>query len=274
MKLFQLTRNERLGLVGAILVFSVLSVVKYYNSKIEIAIIPGSFEETTVSEPELNLDSSSFTKKNISSFPVKEQPPIIIKAFETFNPNNVEEQYWLRLGFSQKMASRIFKFVNSGKKLSESKELAIVYGMDPNWLNAIKDSILIPVTTIDVNTATTEEFKALKGIGIKLAGRIVKFRDALGGFYTVNQLSQVYGIDSNIVELNSQYLTINKQPKKMDVKRLGLKEMKSHPYLDGMHAEEIIRLRSVYDNLDSSQLSNIFTTGEWEKVKPYLLWKH
>lgn len=49
----------------------------------------------------------------------------------------------------------------------------------------------------DINTADTSQLIALKGIGTTLAGRIVKFRDALGGFVSTEQFRDIYGRSSD-----------------------------------------------------------------------------
>ncbi|MEZ4904304.1 MAG: helix-hairpin-helix domain-containing protein [Spirosomataceae bacterium] len=52
------------------------------------------------------------------------------------------------------------------------------------------------LTTFDINSADTTQLIRLKGIGSKLAARIIKFRDGLGGFASSAQYTEVYGLDS------------------------------------------------------------------------------
>ncbi len=59
---------------------------------------------------------------------------------------------------------------------------------------------------IDINTADTTALIALPGIGSKLAGRIVSFRDKLGGFNSVNQISEVYGLRDSVFQILLPYL--------------------------------------------------------------------
>ncbi|MBB6172836.1 competence protein ComEA [Nocardiopsis mwathae] len=51
-----------------------------------------------------------------------------------------------------------------------------------------------PQGLIDLNSATAQDLQALPGIGPVLADRIVEFRDANGGFGSVEQLQEVSGI--------------------------------------------------------------------------------
>ena len=50
-------------------------------------------------------------------------------------------------------------------------------------------------TVIELNQADTLTLKKIPGIGSTFARRIVGYRELLGGFYTVHQLAEVYGID-------------------------------------------------------------------------------
>ena len=51
-----------------------------------------------------------------------------------------------------------------------------------------------PVAPISLSSATPEQLDALDGIGPTLAGRIVQYRQAHGGFRSIDELSQVDGI--------------------------------------------------------------------------------
>lgn len=62
---------------------------------------------------------------------------------------------------------------------------------------------------IDINTATAEELEALPGIGPKLAGAIVQYRDKQGGFQTLEQIKEVKGIGEKKYESISGLLTLN-----------------------------------------------------------------
>lgn len=52
----------------------------------------------------------------------------------------------------------------------------------------------LPSQPISLSTATVEQLDTLDGIGPTLAGRIVQYRDAHGGFRSIDELRQVDGI--------------------------------------------------------------------------------
>ena len=53
---------------------------------------------------------------------------------------------------------------------------------------------------ININTATSQELQTLRGIGPALAGRIIEYRQTSGGFSTVNDLTNVKGIEEKTLE--------------------------------------------------------------------------
>lgn len=59
---------------------------------------------------------------------------------------------------------------------------------------------------VDINRADTSELIALPGIGSRLAARIVAFRARLGGFTSVEQLRQVYGLRDSVFLLLQPFL--------------------------------------------------------------------
>lgn len=60
---------------------------------------------------------------------------------------------------------------------------------------------------LDLNAATAEELETLPGVGAILAERIVSYREAVGGFQTLEELQQVNGIGSGIYSQIAPYLT-------------------------------------------------------------------
>ncbi|HWC50599.1 MAG TPA: ComEA family DNA-binding protein [Nitrospira sp.] len=54
--------------------------------------------------------------------------------------------------------------------------------------------------SLDVNRASRQDFERLPGIGPVLAGRIIEYREAEGGFQHIEQLRRVKGIGSKTFE--------------------------------------------------------------------------
>lgn len=61
---------------------------------------------------------------------------------------------------------------------------------------------------LDINSASADELCDLPGIGEVLASRIIEYRDELGGFTEISQLTEVKGIGDSLLENISEYITL------------------------------------------------------------------
>ena len=60
---------------------------------------------------------------------------------------------------------------------------------------------------VNINTADAEEIaESLDGVGLKKAESIVKYREQIGTFQTLDELANVNGIGKKTLELNRDYL--------------------------------------------------------------------
>lgn len=68
-----------------------------------------------------------------------------------------------------------------------------------------------PASKVNLNSATVEQLTALPGVGEKLAGRIVEYRQKAGGFKAANELMNVVGIgEKNFTKLQP-YITVGER---------------------------------------------------------------
>ena len=76
-----------------------------------------------------------------------------------------------------------------------------------------KDNDIVVNTTqalerIDINIADSKVLSSLKGVGMKKAQAIIKYRDENGKFISIDDLLNVNGIGKKILALNKTKLTI------------------------------------------------------------------
>jgi len=64
------------------------------------------------------------------------------------------------------------------------------------------------IERIDINHADIKTLSLLKGVGIKKAEAIIKYRDENGNFISIDDLLNVTGIGKKIIALNKTKLTI------------------------------------------------------------------
>ena len=63
-------------------------------------------------------------------------------------------------------------------------------------------------TFVNLNSASKEELMLLKGIGEKKAEAIIEYRNTVGDFKAVEELTEVKGIGAKLLEKNASMLTI------------------------------------------------------------------
>jgi DNA uptake protein ComE-like DNA-binding protein len=96
-----------------------------------------------------------------------------------------------------------------------------------------------------VNTADSAQWESLPGIGPVLAARIVKFRERLGGFYSIRQIGETYGLPDSTFNKIQPYLRLYKVSlKKLDLNLTDEKSLAQHPYIRYKLARLIVRYRS------------------------------
>lgn len=128
---------------------------------------------------------------------------------------------------------------------------------------------LKPGATIDLNSADTTLLKRVPGIGSSFAHRIVKYRDLLGGYYVVEQLQEVYGMDRERYDAIHPYFTVGRSVRPLT---LTIDSISYHPYLSWRHKRTLRRLLEEEQPLDWSHLmaTGDFTRDDSLRLAPYM----
>ncbi|MGN6616396.1 MAG: ComEA family DNA-binding protein [Ilyomonas sp.] len=153
-----------------------------------------------------------------------------------FDPNRINEEGWRKLGVTDKTIQTILHYRSKGGRFKQPEDIRKIYGLKEEKANElipyikIKPKIItddkpeeIPqqktetakiesrkkIETIDINTATVEQWKALPMIGDVLSNRIVKFRNKIGGFKSIEQVKQTYGLSDSAFAIIRPYLRID-----------------------------------------------------------------
>ena len=123
---------------------------------------------------------------------------------------------------------------------------------------------------IVLNTADTTALKTIPGIGPYFARKIVEYGERLGGYVSVDQLDEIedFPLDAK------RYLVIeNPSPRKLNINRLSLSELRKHPYINFYQARTITdyrRLHGPLKSLDDLRLSKDFPTEVIDRLRPYV----
>ena len=126
---------------------------------------------------------------------------------------------------------------------------------------------------IDINTADSAAWVTLNGIGPGFAKRIITYREKLGGFYQVDQLKEVYGLDSIWVKENKAILKVGAGVYRfLKINQVEWKDFK-HPYLPYGQSKVVLAYRKQHGPLkdfETLQQIQLLDQVAWKRLKPYL----
>ncbi len=133
---------------------------------------------------------------------------------------------------------------------------------------------IVSLKSVDINRADSFELQSLKGIGSVIAKRIIKYRDALGGFYDLLQLEEVYGMNSQtFMEINHLIKIDDSIINKIDINAVDDVTLERHPYITKKQASIIVKYRNNHGGfkcLEDFAKVKIFSTSELEKIRHYI----
>ncbi len=124
---------------------------------------------------------------------------------------------------------------------------------------------------IELNSADSIQLISLRGIGPYYASRIIRYRNRLGGFYSVEQLKELkmkyFNVDSNINLFSVNPALIQKA----DMDTMSFKAILRHPYLKYEDVQMIFNAKRKYGHISYNILEkhNILTKYKLKKIKPY-----
>lgn len=128
-------------------------------------------------------------------------------------------------------------------------------------------------TVVELNSADTTALKKVPGIGSVFAKRIIKYRELLGGFYSVEQLGEVYGIDEERYKSMKSWFSADLSAiSQLPVNQLSAKELASHPYVSYKQARVIerqVRKKGKLQGWENLALLEEFTEYDRERLRHY-----
>jgi DNA uptake protein ComE-like DNA-binding protein len=227
-----------------------------------------------------------------------------------FDPNTIGVQEWQKLGLKKYMADRIVKYCAKGGKFRVKKDLLKVYDFPADRYAALRAYILLPDTLapkvypakqvesfpgksfsngqkypvvwedflprpFDLNSVDTLALDKVKGIGPASAGKIVRYRERLGGFVQPEQLFEVFGLDSLAVLEVLKYASLGAGPpiRKLKINTATVEELRQHPYFSPRLAKLVVAYRQQHGPFaDRQALAQIkvLDARTLSKIEPYV----
>jgi competence ComEA-like helix-hairpin-helix protein len=274
-------------------------------------LLPEYFSKPKEISKEILAKADSVVKLNTANS--SEHKPV--KTFNAFyfDPNTITDAQWGELGLGSKTISTIRNYLSKGGKFRRPDDISRIYGLKKDEAERLLPYVRIAsrereVRTfypkrfgnagigysqsfnprayarrpfqksriiIDINKADSIELETLPGIGNKLATRIIRFRDALGGFHTIDQLAEVYGVDDTLFNGLRTSLEIHSGIfRKIRINYWDSDSLDIHPYIQKHEAKAIVKYRNQHGLFtEADDLGKInFITNEWiTRLKPYII---
>ncbi len=195
----------------------------------------------------------------------KEQSAEKNPVYFAFDPNTISQDSLMLLGFSERQAQSIIKARQKGWHFRIKKDFGKLYVVSEEKFRKLEPYILLPdsveykkhnistIKPIEINSATAEDFVRVLRIKKYMAERIIKYRKLLGGFYTPDQLAEVYGFPVQKLKSARKYLMVDTSKiHRINIRTADFRTLVRHPYIDGGLARWILdnRGRRKFQSLD------------------------
>lgn len=220
-----------------------------------------------------------------------------------FDPNTALEADLQQLGLPSRTIKGILNYRSKGGKFRVKEDLAKIYSLEERDYNRLAPYINItstasvsfapqPVTysagdqnirpkynraatVVDINRSPVEDWLALPGIGEKRAQQIIRFRESLGGFLTIEQVGEMYGLPDSIFQAIKPMLHLAApEVRKINLNTVSLESLDVHPYFSKKQATLVVNYRDqhgVFGSINDILKAIPYADKNWfEKVRPYL----
>lgn len=301
---FNFSRKERNGIIVLLAVLAAMWFVPllfigdetfdakgFDRFKLDIAQLQQKADQTRKDD-----DSAAIFYASPASTPYRK--PVKPEIFY-FDPNTLKAAEWQRLGISGRTIQTIQNFIAQGGRFYKAEDIGKIYGLRKQEYKRLlpyvriartkmaqpKEENVYPVAfatgrakynsnVVDINAADTAALIALPGIGSKLAKRIVGFREKLGGFYSVNQMAEIYGLSDSVFQQIKPLLQCDAGViQKININTAGIDDLKAHPYIKYQVGNAVIQYRLQHGNfldMDDLKQVHLVTDDLLQKLSPYI----
>ncbi len=203
---------------------------------------------------------------------------------EHFDPNMAPFEIMVAAGLPERIVHTMINYREKGGKFYKPEDLLKIYIMTDSIYREVEPWIRIPPVPkaaarnrprdpIDVNQANLEEWTFLPGIGQGYAKQICRFRDALGGFASIDQVSETFGLPDTVFQRIRSFLTCSPIPTGILINKLSAEELAMHPYIRPREARILVNYRTQHGPyssiLEIRRSMAIQDTLRLNKLQPY-----
>ena len=277
------TKKEWNGMVVLIILIALILAAPYAYQTIR--------KDNTINFNEFDKAAAMLDKGDSAgdedNSPAGNRKPLNSRLF-TFNPNNLPEADWQKLGLSDHQVKVIKNYEAKGGRFYSKEDVKKMYSLTDADYQRLEPYINLPAGNnytmkavpgeiIDINSADSAKLTMVKGIGPSFARRIIRYRERLGGFYSKEQLKEIYGIDATkYAEIKNGVTVKGNLVTKLNVNTATFDQLRRFPYLNFKQINAIIEYHNQHGDYESiGDMKNIaiLDDGILRKIEPYLVFK-
>ena len=196
-----------------------------------------------------------------------------------YNPNFITDFKGYKLGMKVAEIDRLLayrklnKYVNSAQEFQNITKISdsLLAAMSPNfkfpdWVNnknkansysssnfetfAKQEKIIVK----DLNLASKDDLMKIYGIGDAISDRILKQKELLGAFVSIEQIDDIWGLSPEVVKQLKLRFKVSGVTvvKKIDINNLPIRELIKFPYFKYAIAKEIVTFRSMNNGINGA----------------------
>lgn len=202
---------------------------------------------------------------------------------KSFNPNYITDYSGTALGMTNEEIDRLLHYRAQNKWINSAAEFQEITLVSDSFLNEISPYFKFPewvkessepkkaesksivrIKTFDekrdLNTATSDELREIRGIGEVFSKRIIDYRQRLNGFSVDEQLYHIYGLDSVVATRILAEFTV-KNPRviqKINVNTASASDIATIPGVSFDLAKKIWEYRKLRERINTwDEFANI-----------------
>lgn len=296
------TRAEKNGMIAWLVLMLILLSMPYVYDRIRPDQYPVYTDVTAAMDilEETKLDSS-YAKRLVPGNPGYHSSGYAREATRKlgnlfyFDPNTLSAEGWRKLGIRDKTIETIQRYISKGGRFRQASDLEKIWGLRPQEKEALIPYVKIepgpergepmfpsktyerkeikPREPVDINQSDSLAWVSLPGIGPGFARRISQFKNKLGGFYSVEQVAETYGLPDSVFQRIRPLLRVSGPVRKININTADENELKAHPYIRYRLAGAIVQFRQqhgAFQKAEDLKKIMILPDSTYTRLLPYL----
>lgn len=204
-----------------------------------------------------------------------------------FDPNILDANGYSALGFSVRQAQALIKYREMIGGFRSEQEFEKCYMVSPERMSQLRPYMKfaeherdVPEpSAVELNAADSATLRSVRGIGEVTVRAIMEYRARLGGFVSINQLSDINSVTERNFELIAKQIWVDSCIiQKIDINFASPKQLNerlaNHPYCGSVALRKLLKQRQLkggWSSIGDMIEQKIVTPRQAEKLAPYLL---